>query len=453
MAKIKKPPEWTKYFSPNLIQKGLNSSELLQLVKKAEREYVYWDTFKYYPSPPDFTIEESWAYLKFTRISNRENTLIKTSDNTYFTFTTTKTIYQKLSYIDSNTSGFISTEWKKPTETQKNQLIISGLSEEAIASSQIEGANTSRKVAKDMILSKRKPRTKDEQMIINNYQVMQRLLDWEDLNLSVEMLLEIQKNITTETLDNENDSGRLRTNEDNIAVIDSLTGETVFTPPPSNIVKTELVELIKYANNEAAEEEFVHPVVKACILHFWLVYLHPFVDGNGRTARALFYWYLLKKNYWMFQYLSVSRVIKKSKTQYDNSFLYSELDGNDLTYFLSYMVKSIMQSIEDFIIHYNKKLQEDEITEKITSILKGFNERQINLLQHLNEYRNETVDINTHQNKHRVAYQTARTDILGLVEKGFLTQMINGKKYEYIPNTIAIKGLFSKIRQRVNTNL
>lgn len=453
MTKIKKPPEWIKYFSPNLIQKGLNSSELLQLVKKAEKEYVYWDTFKYYPSTPDFTIEESWAYLKFTRISNRENTLIKASDNTYFTFTTTKTIYQKLSYIDSNTSGFISTEWKKPTETQKNQLIISGLSEEAIASSQIEGANTSRKVAKDMILSKRKPRTKDEQMIINNYQVMQRLLDWKDLDLSLEMLLEIQKNITTETLDNENDSGRLRTDDDNIAIIDSLTGETVFTPPSSNEVKTELVELIKYANSETTEEEFIHPVIKACILHFWLVYLHPFVDGNGRTARALFYWYLLKKNYWMFQYLSVSRVIKKSKTQYDNSFLYSELDGNDLTYFLSYMVKSIMQSIEDFIIHYNKKLQEDEITEKITSILKGFNERQINLLQHLNEHKNEIVDISTHQNKHRVAYQTARTDILGLVKKGFLAQMVNGKKYEYIPNAIAIKELFYKIRQRVTINL
>lgn len=453
MGIIKKPPDWTKYFSTNLIQKGLNSSELLQLVKKAEREYAYWDQFKYYPPPSDFSIEESWAYLKFTRISNRERTSIKAVDSQFFTFTTTKTIYQKLSYIDSNTSGFIGANWRKPTENQKNQLIISGLSEEAIASSQIEGANTSRKVAKEMILSKRKPRTRDEQMIINNYQVMQRLLDWKDFDLNIDILLEIQKNITTGSLADESDAGRLRQDEDNIAVVDSLSGEAVFTPPSSEVMQNELKEFIKYANSDASEEEFIHPVVKACILHFWLAYLHPFVDGNGRTARAVFYWYLIRNNYWMFQYLSVSRVIKTSKKQYDNSFIYSELDNNDLTYFLSYMVKTIMQSIEDFIVHYNKKIQEDHISERIANILKDFNERQISLLQHLNDHKNETIDINTHQSRHRVAYQTARTDILGLTERGFLTQMINGKKYEYIPNTRAIKELFSKIKPQVDTSL
>lgn len=45
-----------------------------------------------------------------------------------------------------------------------------------------------------------------------------------------------------------------------------------------------------------------------------IAYMHPFVDGNGRTARALFYWYMLKSGYWLTEYLSISRVIAKSKS-------------------------------------------------------------------------------------------------------------------------------------------
>jgi hypothetical protein len=42
---------------------------------------------------------------------------------------------------------------------------------------------------------------------------------------------------------------------------------------------------------------FIHPVMRAITLHFWLAYDHPFCDGNGRTARALFYWSMLKQGY------------------------------------------------------------------------------------------------------------------------------------------------------------
>lgn len=436
---IDQPPNWKSYITPNFFQQALDSIELQELVKKAEREYVYWDKFKYYPPPKGFSIKEAWAFLKFSRTTNREKTPIVDNEQNNFTYTVTKTMYQKLSYIDSNTSGFIINEWNKPTDAQKNQLIVSSLSEEAIASSQIEGANTSRKAAKQMILSQRKPRTRDEKMIINNYMVMQKLMEWKNLELSNDMLLEIQSIITKDTLENSKDEGRFRSDEDGVQVVDRLTGIVAFTPPRFSIYKEQLNELIKFANADEKEEDFIHPVIKSTIIHFWLAYLHPFVDGNGRTARALFYWYLLRKNYWLFQYLSVSRVIRMSRVQYDNAFLKTELDDNDLTYFLIYNLKTINKAIDDFIEHFKNKLSEEKRIEQMAVQFKGLNERQLLLINYLIENPQISVDIKTHKNKYQTAYQTARTDLIKLHNKGMLTQISDGKKYIYVPNKDALR--------------
>lgn len=440
---ISKPPEWKKIISPGLFKRALESIELQKLVKHAEKEYIYWDKFKYYSPPKGFNIEEAWAFLKFSRLSNREQAPIHDKNGKLFGFTQTKTIYQKLSYIDSNTSDFLKSSLEKPTEIQKSQLILSGISEEAIASSQIEGANTSRKAAKEMILSQRKPRTKDEQMIINNYQAMQRLMDWKNMDLNKKMLLDIQKNITTNTLDDEKDAGRFRKDEDNIQVVDILTSTIVFTPPNERIFLKELDNLIKFANGDEKEDEFLHPVIKASILHFWLAYLHPFVDGNGRTARAIFYWYLLRKNYWLFQYLSVSRAIKMSRTQYEQTYLKVEFDDNDLTYFITYKLKVIEKAIEAFISHYQKKIAEFKRNEILSKQLKDLNERQIALLYSLSKNQEKTIDIKTYKTKNQIAYQTARVDLIKLSEKGLLTQLTDNKKYIYVPNNSAIKKLLT----------
>ncbi len=440
---IKKPPNWKKGLNEDFFKKVLSSEELKQLLKHAEKDYVYWDKFMHYKMPLGIKVDEAWSYLKFTRQITSEITPIKAINENPFTMNLTKGMYKKLSFVDSNTSGFLTSSFDKPTNAQRSQLIMSGLTEEAIASSQIEGANTSRKVAKEMLLTNRKARTKDEQMIINNYQVMQRLLDWKDLELSKSMLIDIQKNITAGTLEDENDSGRFRTDEDNIGVVDRLTGETVFTPPKAEFVSNELDKLIAFANAPESENDFIHPVIKATLLHFWLAYLHPFVDGNGRTARAIFYWYLLRNNYWMFQYLSVSRIIKKSKVQYDNSYLYSEHDDNDLTYFISYKLKVIVASIKDFLEHYEHKLTKEKILQKIAGKLGEYNERQIDLLQDLDSKKDTTVDLAKYKGHYRISYETARSDLSFLTEKNLLDKILSGKKYIYVPNTVEVKKLLS----------
>lgn len=440
---IEKPPKWRNLLTTDLLKKTLKSEELRKVVKHAQEKYAYWDIFKYYKFPKGINSKEAWAFLKFSHRLQQEETPVKAKRGEKFGFIITKTLYKKLNFIDIHTAGFIRSLAEKPTSVQREQLIISGLSEEAIASSQIEGANTSRKIAKEMIYSGRKPRNKDEQMIINNYQVMQQLDRWKDLDLNEEMLLKIQQKITNGTLKNSNESGRFRIDEDDIVISDSITGEIAFEPPKESEMRHELKRLIKYVNKEDADgEDFVHPMIKATIIHFWLAYLHPFVDGNGRTARALFYWYLQKKGYWLFQYLSVSRAIKTTKKQYDNAFLYSELDENDLTYFILYITDAVGKSISQLLDHYDKKVKEAERFKKVAAAFSDFNERQVALLSYLNKHTDSVIDIKTHQSKNGVAYETARKDLLGLKEKGLLVEIHRGNKKLYIPNANEINRIF-----------
>jgi Fic family protein len=127
--------------------------------------------------------------------------------------------------------------------------------------------------------------------------------------------------------------------------------------------------LINFANDKLNSNIFIHPVVKAIIIHFWVGYLHPFCDGNGRTARALFYWYLLKNNYFGFSYIPLSKELKVSKSKYAKSYIYSEQDDLDMTYFLSYNLSKIKLALDKFKEEVKLKFKENEKNMKKLSSL------------------------------------------------------------------------------------
>src|SRR6201999_3882984 len=100
-----------------------------------------------------------------------------------------------------------------------------------------------------------------------------------------------------------------------------------YVPPDFNLLE-ELIERFCDFANSTNDTDFVHPIIREIILHFLIGYIHPFADGNGRTARALFYWYLLTKGYWLIEYMSVSRIILASKAQYARAYQHTEKDEN-----------------------------------------------------------------------------------------------------------------------------
>jgi Fic family protein len=314
------------------------------------------------------------------------------------------------------------------SDLEKQQYLKNALMEEAVFSSMIEGATTTRVKAKEMLRKSRKPKNHSEQMILNNYKTIQYISEHKEEDISVEKLFELHKLVTENTLEEESVGVYRNTNDVN--VVNELTGEIVHMPPSFEELGGLMDSFVSFFNNNP-KEDFIHPIVKASILHFLIGYIHPFVDGNGRTARAIFYWYLLKNGYWLTEYLSISRVIMKTKVQYEKAYLYTEIDDMDVTYFIHYQVKVLMKAFEELKDYVaNKKKEENKLLKFLQ--FEGINERQAEILHKVEKKSTKYFTIKEVENIFSVTNQTARTDIETLVERGFLKKVaVNKKTYHY----------------------
>ena len=341
--------------------------------------------------------------------------------------------YKDFHNIDMNTGGKLFSSKKDIDKNNKQKLISNGIMEEAIASSQLEGAATTRKVAKKFLRENRKPKNESEQMILNNYLTMQSIEnEYKNRSMNMDLLLELHKMITKDTLTDEGKIPCLRAG--GISVIDPINGKIYHEAPNISFVKKELKRLVLFANDELESDNFIHPVVKAIMLHFWIGYLHPFTDGNGRLARLFFYWYLLKNNYWAFAYLPISKIIKKSPKQYTMSYVYSEQDDNDLTYFIDYNIRKIRLAVKEFEEYLEKEQKSNLQMNKKARLKYNFNERQIQLLQYLYRAPEERTSLRMHMNIYQVSAKSAIKDLKGLEKQKFLISKKQGRNIYYYPD-------------------
>jgi Fic family protein len=309
--------------------------------------------------------------------------------------------------------------------------VVNSLIEEAIASSQLEGAATTRRVAKEMIRSGRPPADRSEQMILNNFKTMQRIGKIKDLPLTKELVFEIQRTVTENTLDDSSESGSFR-NDGNKVVVGDMYNEVFHTPPLAGQLEARMEAMCEFANDNSSKQ-FIHPVIRSIILHFWLAYDHPFADGNGRTARALFYWSMLKHGYWLFEFISISQVILNAPAKYGKAFLYTETDDNDLTYFILYHLEVIEKAIDQLHDYIERKTRRLKEVEQQIHGLEKFNYRQRTIIAHALRHPNYRYTVKSHQFSHNIVYQTARTDLLNLHELGLLTLHKPGKAHYFSP--------------------
>lgn len=394
---------------------------------------MYWDEFKYQPMPEGVLPEEAWFALKMARTIQARRIPLTDHRGDSFTYWLPDSVLSAAHFMDQQAGGTIIVDDPALHTEEKQRYMIRSLVDEAISSSQIEGAITTRVVAKEMLRSGRKPKNKSEQMIYNNYLSMQIVKKRLSEPLTLDLIREVHARMTEGTLDDPSWSGRFRTPDDeDIHVFDS-DGQTVLHVPPLAAEVPELMKrLCDYANAEG-EDEFVHPAVRGILIHFWLAYVHPFMDGNGRTARALFYWHMLKHRYWLFEYLSVSTVILRARTQYYKAFLCSESDDNDVTYFIVYNLKAIHKAIEELNEYIQRKQREKKDAYRFAVRYPALNIRQRALLVSALDKPGQVFTIETHSNIHGVTYQTARTDLLGLKDMGLLEMRKEGRKFLFTP--------------------
>ena len=365
MGKIRKPQ------SLSILWKSIpqdNPEIFLHLLNKykvtdSKGRYHHWNEFKWRVDKRD---DENLAWLA-TKIArkavSKELTILQAQEEFCFSYCIPNSLLAQLHKIDTMTGGgytLRNSNFLISSEQEKNQYLVKTLMmEEAITSSQLEGASTTRKVAKKILENNFKPKNKSEQMIVNNFLLMKEVLAKQNEDLSLEMILELHRIATYKAIENQAIPGELRKNDD-IYVGDSYN-ETFYQPPISESLNERLENLCIFANECHSRDDadnFIHPIIKAIILHFMVGYIHPFGDGNGRTARALFYWFMLRSGYWLFEYVSISRIIKQKRNSYDKAFIYTETDDFDLTYFIYNQVEVIINAIAALKTHIDRKKQE-----------------------------------------------------------------------------------------------
>lgn len=400
-------------------------------------DYLHWDKLRQLDPPDDLSHKEWWTALKLGRSQTaRDIEHFLSTGGTPFHYCLPDSVLEAVHDIDSRARGTITLSEAVPGPGDRNRYIVSSLIEEAITSSQLEGAATTRKDAASMLRSGRAPRDRGERMILNNYLAMQRILELDKQHMSPETLLDLHRILVHETMDDPKAVGRLQTgDEKRVKVMDNRDGVVLHTPPPASQLKERFVLLCRFANGEIGSRGFLHPVIRAIVLHFWLAYDHPFEDGNGRTARGLFYWAMLREGYWLFEYLSISSLLRKAPAQYARSFLYTETDGNDLTYFIAYQLKIIRRALDALDRYLARKQREIRHAEAQLEETSWLNHRQRALVAHALRHPTHEYSFASHQRSHAIAYATARSDLLQLAEKNMLECRKMGKKMIFRPST------------------
>jgi Fic family protein len=431
------PPFATIFQKISQEQQGTNPRDFQKLFAQAENahlgKYLHWDELWHREPPKDLTREEWWFLLKLQRQSLKQFVPVADKQNSMFNLVLTPTILQSLHEMDLRAGGQIRMPEQVTNAESKDAYYVSSLIEEAITSSQLEGATTTRRVAKEMLRTGRPPRDLSERMILNNFMTMKRIGSLKDQPLSRELILEIHRLVTLQTLDDPTAAGRFRHDLERVAVYDNANNVLMHDPPPAAELEARIKSLCDFANRA---EPFVHPVIRSIILHFMVGYDHPFVDGNGRTARALFYWSMLRHGYWLAEFISISQIVLKAPAQYARAFLHTETDECDLTYFILYHLRVVMGALASLHEYIARKTQEIRQFESELSQSAILNHRQRALIRHAMRHPGTFYTVKGHQLSHNVSYESARSDLLDLAKRELLeaqrTKATRGSKWIFV---------------------
>ena len=435
MAKVLPPPDWHELFA-RVAQSDLTRLSHVVSTGKAvddKGRYLHWDEMRHRTPPDGLTLEEWWLGTSSNRRAFARPLPLTSTDGSPFRFSNIDLVQEMVHRIDQQAGGRIETDDVVTTLQSRDRYLVSSLKvEEAITSSLLEGAATTRRVAREMLQTRRPPRDRGELMVLNNYNAMVAAERMARLHvpLTPSDVLELHRIVTEGALDDQADAGRLQTPDEERVVVIDRDNRVLHQPPPAEQLPQRVELLCAFANGEL-DEGFIHPVVRAILIHFWVGYDHPFVDGNGRTARALFYWSMLRSGYWLAQYLSISTILRKAPGQYVESYLKTETDDNDATYFVIHQLQVIDQAITSLNQYIAKKTLEVAEVEQLALSVPGLNRRQIAVINaaQRDPYRSFTIE--EHRSQEQVTYQSARTDLLRLEELGLLMKARVGKRYEF----------------------
>jgi hypothetical protein len=360
-----------------------------------ETDYLHWEEINQIPSPVQSVNHKQWWQLLKAKRRARLQSLPFATAQFPFYWVLDDGLLKKLTLIDRGFANQFRIE---------DPRFLYGFASEAIASSQLSGIQISTEVAEDFLYSGRPAENENETIILNHLKALEFLGEHRNNNLSEEMLLKIYSEINT------------------------------HHPPLSHFVlqRDEIIKsMIDFANrDETALPGFMHPLLKAMTLHFMMIHYRPFESGNERIGRILFYWTLLKSDYGLMEYVSISSVILKNIEACHRSFLYVESDEGDITYFFNQQLKIILEALENLMQTFK---QQDHAQQQLLTQpnCEKLNPRQCAILEEMRRYPERKYRLATYKSRFKITYETSRTDLMKLAKLNLAYQWKEGKAFIY----------------------
>ncbi|MFT3876542.1 MAG: Fic family protein [Propioniciclava sp.] len=402
-------------------------------VNASEDPYLPWERFRFHTPPHGLTPTQWWVATALQRKGQRRKLPLTDLNGDSFSYALPDEVLRLATQVAAKAGGKIGMAEPVTNPATRETYVVRSLMEESITSSQLEGAATTRRVAKEMLRTGREPRDKSEQMIWNNYQAMQFVLSHQGEPITPGLVRELHSIVTFNTLDDPANAGRLQDSGDARVYVATPDGDTLHTPPPVDELPSRLQALCAFANATDGGGPWLHPILRAIAIHFMIGHDHYFVDGNGRLARAVFYWSMLNQGLWLSEFITISTIIKRAPVQYAHAYLNTEYES-DLTYFFIYHLRVLDRAFDELNDYLEAKVRQQQTVRSLLSERHTeFNHRQLAVVDRALSDPAAEFTVASHANTHHVTGVTARADLLALAEAGILTRHKRGKAFVWRP--------------------
>jgi len=333
-------------------------------------------------------------------------------------FIITNKINNELLEIE-RTRGFLDAaqlkgDWIK--EMQSAALIL-----EAHHSTHIEGTQLTLSEAQKILAGKpvKGVRPDDRQELLNYKDAMNFVSEYLDRKSEIteEMIRDIHRILVKDVRGGSLEPGRYRRIQN--YVVNSLTGEIIYTPPPSEDVPALMNEFVDWLN----DEKDISPILMAGVAQHRFVDIHPFLDGNGRTARVLCTLILYQNGYDFKRLFSLSEFYDKNRRQYYDSIQSVREMGMDTTVWLEYFVRGLKNQMLEVKNKGEVAIRKEVVIERAERL--NLNDRQRKILMYLLEEKRASVD--EIGRMFDFVRRTIQRDLAKMVELGLIKEVAKSK--------------------------
>ena len=268
--------------------------------------------------------------------------------------------------------------------------------------------------------------TKSKLEVINHLKVLKYIgRNYNKIPINKTTILKIHKDIVRNTLYESKNEGRYR--DVQVFVGDSITREVMYMPPSEKEVPKLMRELIEWINKKIKEKD-IDPILIAGITHYQFVHIHPFVDGNGRTARVLCTLVLYKTGYEFRRLFNISEYYEQNRRKYYDAIQSVRKNDMNMTEWLEYFtdgLKFSMNQVKERVLKLSISTRRGEIKEKIY-----LTNRQQEIIEFLNK--NEKITTGVISNMFKITRQAALKEISKLVKLDIVKLKGKGRGACYI---------------------